>query len=272
MAAALRAQGTDAEASDAAKLIITDANFGRAWVDTSATRELVLEHFAKSGPLQVVTGFISGTANGETTTLGRAGSDYTATLLGAMLQAEAVEIWTDVDGVMSADPRIVREAFSLESLSYDELMEALSLGRPGHAPGGGSASPRERRPDRDSQHSKPRLPRNYGEPRCHEQAGVPCSGHRRHQRRETLLRLEGTGLQGVPGTAQRLFGALARETISVILITQASSERSICFAVEPHDSLRAVEVVHGEFTLEKRGRTRRRPRGRGSLLHSRRRR
>ena len=128
VAAALRAQGTDAEASDAAKLIITDANFGRAWVDTSATRELVLEHFAKSGPLQVVTGFISGTANGETTTLGRGGSDYTATLLGAMLQAEAVEIWTDVDGVMSADPRIVREAFSLESLSYDELMELSHWG------------------------------------------------------------------------------------------------------------------------------------------------
>ena len=128
VAAALRAQGTDAAPCDASKMILTDANFGRAWVDMEATRPRVREHFAQSGPLQVVTGFVAGTADGQTTTLGRGGSDYTATLLGAILDAAAVEIWTDVNGVMSADPRMVREAFSLDSLSYDELMELSHWG------------------------------------------------------------------------------------------------------------------------------------------------
>ena len=107
------------------------------------TRERVVPHFEQAESLQVVTGFVAGTATGEITTLGRGGSDYTATLLGAILDAEAVEIWTDVNGVMSADPRIVKEAFSLDSLSYDELME-LSLGCQGDASGGRTARQGER--------------------------------------------------------------------------------------------------------------------------------
>ena len=128
VAAALRAQGLDAEPCDTTGLIVTDASFGAASVQMAPTRERVVPHFEQAESLQVVTGFVAGTATGEVTTLGRGGSDYTATLLGAILDAEAVEIWTDVNGVMSADPRIVKEAFSLESVSYDELMELSHWG------------------------------------------------------------------------------------------------------------------------------------------------
>lgn len=250
VAAALRARGIDAEACNTVGLIVTDAKFGEASVNMAATRERVIPHFERPGPLQVVTGFVGGTGAGEITTLGRGGSDYTATLLGAMLGAEAVEIWTDVDGVMSADPRIVQEAFSLESLSYDELMELSHWGAK-------VMHPAAVQPARD--HGLRLLIRNTMN-RAFEGTEVrevapatrgPVRGIASINK-VSLLRLEGTGLQGSTGTAERLFGALARRRISVILITQASSERSICFAVEPGKLKEAVEAIHGEFELERR--------------------
>ena len=250
VAAALRARGTDAEACDTTSLIVTDSNFGAASVDMAATRERVVPYFKQAGPLQVVTGFIAGTAGGETTTLGRGGSDYTATLLGAILDAEVVEIWTDVNGVMSADPRIVQEAFSLESLSYDELMELSHWGAKVMHPAAVQAAREKGLPVliRNS------LNREFEGTEVREGApttqGFPVRGIASIND-VSLLRLEGTGLQGSPGTAERLFGALARERISVILITQASSERSICFAVEPGKLKQAVAAIHDAFALER---------------------
>jgi aspartokinase/homoserine dehydrogenase 1 len=250
VAAALRAHGLEAEACNTTGLIVTDAKFGEASVDMAATRERVIPYFEHAGPLQVVTGFVGGTGAGETTTLGRGGSDYTATLLGAMLGAEAVEIWTDVDGVMSADPRIVQEAFSLESLSYDELMELSHWGAK-------VMHPAAVQPARE--HGLRLLIRNTMN-RAFEGTEVrevapatrgPVRGIASINK-VSLLRLEGTGLQGSTGTAERLFGALAHRGISVILITQASSERSICFAVEPGKLREAVEAIHEEFELERR--------------------
>ncbi len=249
VAAALRAHGTEAEACDAKDLIVTDANFGSANVILKTTREQVVPHFEQAAPLQVVTGFIGGTTTGDTTTLGRGGSDYTATLLGAILEAEVVEIWTDVNGVMSADPRIVQEAFSLESLNYDELMELSHWGAK-------VMHPAAVQPARES--GLPILIRNTlnRDFEGTEVQGVAAPGRGPVRgiasiNDVSLLRLEGTGLQGAPGTAERLFGALARARISVILITQASSERSICFAVEPHKLDEAVELIHEAFELER---------------------
>ena len=250
VAAALRAQGTDAAPCDAANLILTDANFGRAWVDLEASRSRVREHFGQSGPLQVVTGFVGGTAEGETTTLGRGGSDYTATLLGAMLDAEAVEIWTDVNGVMSADPRMVREAFSLKSVSYDELMELSHWGARVMHPSAVQPAREQDIPIVIRNTLNPDFPGTQVKADPARDSEYPVRGIASIND-IALLRLEGTGLQGAPGTAQRLFGALAGERISVILITQASSERSICFAVEPGESARAVELIHAEFALER---------------------
>ena len=250
VAAALRARGTKAEACDTTGLIVTDTNFGAASVKMAPTRERVVPHFEQSESLQVVTGFVAGTVAGEVTTLGRGGSDYTATLLGAILDAEAVEIWTDVNGVMSADPRIVKEAFSLESLSYDELMELSHWGAK-------VMHPAAVQPAREK--GLPVLIRNTlnrtfkgTEVRADAptKQGSPVRGIASINN-VSLLRLEGTGLPGSTGTAERLFGALARERISVILITQASSERSICFAVEPGKLKQAVDVIHDAFALER---------------------
>ena len=249
VASALRARGLDAEACDTTGLIVTDANFGGASVKMAPTRERVVPHFEQAGPLQVVTGFVAGTEAGETTTLGRGGSDYTATLLGAILDAEAVEIWTDVNGVMSADPRIVKEAFSLEVLSYDELMELSHWGAKVMHPAAVQPAREKGLPvlirntlNREFKGTEVRevAPATRGPVR-----GIASINN------VSLLRLEGIGLQGSPGTAERLFGALARERISVILITQASSERSICFAVEPGKLEQAVHAVHEAFALER---------------------
>ena len=250
VAAALRKTGVDAESCDTTSLIVTDNNFGAASVKMAATRDRVVPHFEQADSLQIVTGFIAGTAAGETTTLGRGGSDYTATLLGAILGAEAVEIWTDVNGVMSADPRIVKEAFSLESLSYDELMELSHWGAKVMHPA--AVQPAREKGLRILIRNT--LNRDFAGTEVREDAptkpGFPVRGIASINN-VSLLRLEGTGLQGSTGTAERLFGALARERISVILITQASSERSICFAVEPGKLDQAVEAIHDAFALER---------------------
>lgn len=250
VAAALRAAGTPAEACDARDLIVTDDNFGRARVDVDASRGRVSECLGQSDPLQVVTGFIAATPEGDTTTLGRGGSDHTATLVGAMLGAEAVEIWTDVDGVMTADPRIVPEAFSIPSLGYDELMELSHWGADVMHPASVHTARDHHVPLVIRNTLNPEFPGTSVVERPSVRTGYPVRGIASIAD-VALLRLEGDGMQGVPGIAQRLFGALARERISVILITQASSERSICFAIEPVDLDPAVKVIQGEFALER---------------------
>jgi aspartokinase/homoserine dehydrogenase 1 len=250
VAATLGTLGVDAEACDARGLIVTDDRFGNARVDLSETDDRIRAHFAGRWPVQVVTGFISSNRRGETTTLGRGGSDYTAALLGAALDSDCVEIWTDVDGVMSADPRLVPEAFSLAALSYEELMELSHFGAK-------VVYPPTLHPARAR--SIPIVIRNTLNPsfpgtRVLERVvrnGRPVRGISSIDK-VALLRLEGDGMVGVPGIAQRLFGALAREGISVILISQASSEHSICFAVEPGSVEAARRQVDSEFELERR--------------------
>ena len=108
---------------DARKLIITNENFGSAKVDFTKTNKNIRTYFTSSKNIEVVTGFVGSTTNNETTTLGRGGSDYTAAIFGAALAANEIQIWTDVDGVMTADPRKVRKAFSVPSMTYEEAME-----------------------------------------------------------------------------------------------------------------------------------------------------
>lgn len=250
VAAALRRGGVPAEPCDARELIVTDDTFDNAWVDTEATYQRLGDHFDAARPLQVVTGFIAATPGGETTTLGRSGSDYTATLLGAATGAEVVEIWTDVDGVMSADPRLVPEAYPLDSLSYPELMELSHWGARVMHPAAVHPARRARVPVRIRNTFNPGFPGTLVVERPSSPPGHPVRGIASINQ-VTLMRLEGPGLQGVPGIAERVFGTLARERISVILITQASSERSICFAIEPRDAQRAVRSLEKQFALER---------------------
>ncbi|HVR30630.1 MAG TPA: bifunctional aspartate kinase/homoserine dehydrogenase I, partial [Thermoanaerobaculia bacterium] len=200
-------------------------------------------------PVQVVTGFIASTEDGETTTLGRGGSDYTASLLGAALGAERVEIWTDVDGVLSADPRRVEGAFSLQRLSYDELLELSHFGAK-------VVYPPTVHPARKA--AIPLLIRNTLNPSFPgtvvvEQTGPSESPIRGISSisRIALLRLEGDGMIEVPGTAGRLFRALGEAGINVILISQASSEHSICLAVDPLRAGHARDIVDREFARER---------------------
>ena len=214
-----------------------------------ATGERIRGHFASASPTQIVTGFIAADAGGDTTTLGRGGSDYTASIIGAALGAECVEIWTDVDGVMSADPRMVPDAFSLSSMSYEELMELSHFGAK-------VVYPPTLRPARA--HAIPIVIRNTFNPSFpgtrvveeNHSNGNPIRGISAVNN-VALLRLEGDGMVGVPGIASRLFGVLARRGISAILISQASSEHSICFAVEPGVVDEAQHQVDAEFELER---------------------
>lgn len=263
VAAALRACGVAAAACDARRLIVTGPEFGAARVDFDASYDRVRAHFAALSPsntgagaaplqpLQVVTGFLGATPEGETTTLGRGGSDYTASLLGAALGAEAVELWTDVDGVMSADPRLVPTAHSIPRLSYQELMELSHFGAkvvypPSVHPTRAAGVPLWIKNTFNPGHSGTRV----DAARAESAADRPLCGISSIHG-VALLRLEGDGMVGVPGIAGRLFGALAREGISVILISQASSEHSICFAVEPAAVATAAAAIRREFALER---------------------
>lgn len=257
VAAALRAANVPAQSCDARNLIVTDDTFGRAVIERAATTERLRAQHWSNDPLQVVTGFIAATVDGTTTTLGRGGSDYTATIVGAALQADAIEIWTDVDGVMSADPRLVPQAFALPSLSYTELMELSHFGaKVVYPPSVGPAR----------QAQVPLVIRNSLNPTFPGTWVFPAerAEHEPAQQRRSpvcgissinqvvLCRLDGAGMVGVAGIATRLFGALARAGISVILISQASSEHSICFAIDPDASMSARRRVDAEFELERR--------------------
>lgn len=251
VAAALRAHGLSADAADARELIRTDAAFGGARVQEEETRRRIRAHFADASGCQVVTGFIASTEQGETTTLGRGGSDYTAAILGDALDAEAVELWTDVDGVMTSDPRVVEGAQVLDSLAYDELMEMAHWGaKVVHPP---SVHPTRKRgiPLYIKNTFRPDVPGTKITATADQEvegdavrglASIPAI---------SLLRLEGDGMIGVPGVAMRLFGALARHGVSVIMISQASSEHSICVAVAPRDRDTAARAVHEEFGAER---------------------
>lgn len=254
LAAALRARGLPAEACDARPLVRTDRSFQTATVALEPTMEAIAAHFAglgEDGPLQVVTGFLGSTPEGETTTLGRSGSDLTASLVGAALDAERIEIWTDVPGVMTADPKRVEDALPIPRLSYEEMLELSHFGAKVVYPP--TVTPARRK-------GIPLLVRSTLDP---EHPGTLIDGGRDRQRaRGTavtgissiddvhLMLLVGDNLVGTPGVAGRLFDALKASGASAILISQASSEHSICFAVEPGVSEAAREAVDAEFRSE----------------------
>lgn len=254
VAAALTETGVEAEALDARELIVTDDGFGAARVDpepTYARLARALEATQEGrAPVPVIPGFVGSSAEGHTTTLGRGGSDLTAALVGVAVSAEAVELWTDVAGVMSADPRRVPDAFPLPRLSYAELMELSHFGAkvvypPTVHPARARGIPLVIKSTFEPDAPGTRIEADAA-PSPHPVRAI-SSIHR-----VALMRLEGDGMVGVPGIAQRLFGALAREGVSVILISQASSEHSICFAVAPDEAHRTRRSVDAEFRLERR--------------------
>ncbi|MBV8497490.1 MAG: bifunctional aspartate kinase/homoserine dehydrogenase I, partial [Gammaproteobacteria bacterium] len=195
----------------------------------------------------VITGFVAVDRRGVPTTLGRNGSDFSASIFAALLGASEIQIWTDVDGVLSADPRRVPDATVIDSLSYSEAMELAYFGAKVIHPQTISPAVRERIPIwiRNTF-----APEKVGTLICAQPAStLPVKGITSIER-VALVNLEGTGMIGVPGTAHRLFGALREEGISVILISQGSSEHSICCAIPQEQAERAATVVRRAFERE----------------------
>ncbi len=249
VAAAFRQAGYRADAYDSRRLIRTDDSFGEANVDLAATETLVREQFddLPDQEIAVVTGFIATNARGAVTTLGRSGSDYTATILGACLKARKVVIWTDVDGVLSADPGIVPVAFTLPKLSYQEAAEMAYFGAK-------VLHPRTMRPIREK--AIPLQIRNTLNPESEgtliwtDSTGGGEVKAVTSVRGISLLMLEGAGMMGVPGISARMFSALASKEINVLLISQASSEQSICVGVRSDRTDLALETLNDAFELE----------------------
>ncbi len=245
---ALQEAGLNAQFLDARNLIKTDKRFGAANVRFKETYENIDQHFRTTGGIQVITGFIGSSLKGLTTTLGRGGSDYTAALIAAGVKAEAIEIWTDVDGVMTADPRAVRRAFTIPHLSYPEAMEMSHFGAkviypPTLLPAMQLGIPlyikNTFRPEFEGS-----LVTRTADPTGRAVKGISSLND------IALLTLEGSGMFGVVGISGRLFGALAAAGINVILITQGSSEHNITFAVAPAKAELAKKKVEGTFTYE----------------------
>ena len=244
----LNREGIPSEFLDARRVIKTDKGFGSAKVDFEKTYQKISEHYAEHPNIQVVTGFVASAKGGLTTTLGRGGSDYTASLLAAGLNADAIEIWTDVSGVLTADPRRVKEAFTIPKLTYAEAMEMSHFGAKVIYPPTLMPALKKRIP----LYIKNTFEPDFEGTRVSEEAsqdGVAVRGISSINS-VALLTISGSGLFGVPGISARLFGALAQRDINIILITQGSSEHAISFAVQPAEADRAKRAVAEAFAYE----------------------
>ena len=197
----------------------------------------------------VITGYIASDSQGLQTTLGRNGSDFSASIFAALLDAEEIVIWTDVDGVLSADPRRVPDAKVIDSLSYNEAMELAYFGAKVIHPQTMAPAVEREIPIwiRNSY-----APEKTGTVICARPSSALAVKGITSIENVALLNLEGAGMIGVPGTAHRLFGALRDEDISVILISQGSSEHSICFAIPEAQATLAEQVVRRAFATELR--------------------
>lgn len=251
LAAYLRELGYESEAIDATELILTDGNFQNAAPQSVATRARTtarLQPLLDGDAIPVVTGFIGATADGVTTTLGRGGSDYSAAILGQALDADEVWIWTDVDGVMSADPRLVPGAVSIPTLSFREVSELAYYGaKVIHAktmrPCVESGIPLRIKNTFNPTHPGTVIEEDVSQRDGALKAVTAIKG-------VSMITVEGKGMIGVPGIAARTFGAVARLDVSVLLITQASSEQSICFIVPEAAAPAVVRGLEAEFDDE----------------------
>ncbi len=251
LAAVLRANGVKAQFVDAGELIITDDEFGSANPLMEATPSRCKDRLLpmlQSGVVPVVTGFVGATENGVPTTLGRGGSDYSAAILGAALDADEIQIWTDVDGVMTADPRIVDNARSMDELSYEEVAELAYYGAKVLHPKTVTPAVESKIPLRVLNTFNPEHPgTSIVEKTRQLRQGVKAITAVRDLR---LITVAGRGMIGVPGIAARTFAAVARERANVLMISQGSSEQSICFVVPEPEGDAVMAALEAEFARE----------------------
>ncbi|NOY60011.1 MAG: bifunctional aspartate kinase/homoserine dehydrogenase I [Calditrichaeota bacterium] len=247
MTALLRHKGLNAEYVDARDLVITNNNHGNARVLKDETYNWI-QYKINKPKIYVITGFIGSNKDGITTTIGRGGSDYTAALFAAALDSESIEIWTDVDGFMSADPRMVKEAFVLPQVSYEEAMEMSFFGAKVIHPQTLVPAIAKNIPVYIKNSFSAKMPGTLISPEKGD-FEHPVKGIASFEG-ISLINVQGTGMVGVPGIAGRLFGALARKNINIVMITQASSEHSISFVVQSREAPAAKNVLEIEFENE----------------------
>ncbi len=235
--------------ADSREFIKTDIRAGNMIVDFDLTNRLIKKKIGKIRKTLIAPGFIASNKRGETTSLGRGGSDYTAAIIAAALKAESLEIWTDVNGFMTADPRKVEKAYTIESLTYAEAMELSHFGakvvytptlRPVY---------RENIPVAVRNTLNPQSKGTIINNKKRDRGQSPIKGISSIDHID-LITIQGPAMVGVTGTSARLFSALAKHEINIILITQASSEFSITFAVNPDTAKTACEAIKEEFSNE----------------------
>lgn len=251
LAASIRSLGLPACPIEATELIVTDSSHGTASPLMDLTRERTrktLLPLLEKGAIPVVTGFIGATKEGAITTLGRGGSDFTAAILGSCLDADEVWIWTDVDGVMTADPRVVPEAHTLPELSYAEAAELSYFGGKVIHPKTILPAVEKNIPIRIKNTFNPDGPSTLivARPR----AEAPLIKTITSIKGLSLITVEGRGMLGVPGIAAKLFSAVAHQGISVLMISQSSSEQNICFVIREEETKRALHALKEAFSPE----------------------
>ena len=239
---------------DARDFLVTDEQFTHANVNFKRTNPRGRRLFSslmkkrRNRVIPIVTGFIGATEDGQTTTIGRNGSDYSAAIVGAAVGASVIEIWTDVDGVLSADPRVVPSAFVLPEMTYEEAMELSYFGAKVLHSATIAPAVARKIPILIKNTFHPNAPGTLISARPADD-GKPAKGIT-SVGELALLTLRGPGMVGVPGVAERLFRTLAARKVNVVLISQASSEHTICFGIRNADAGRAVEAIQHEFQFE----------------------
>jgi len=249
IAVALKQKVSNSTFKDSRELIKTNSNFGKAGVDFQLTNTLIADYF-KNDKHQVVLfpGFIASSHDGNMTTLGRGGSDYTAAIIAAAVKATVLEIWTDVNGMFTANPRVVKQAQPIETISYQEAMELSHFGAKVLYPPTIQPVLKDNIPIFIKNTFEPEA---YGTLISHDPkaSNNPIKGIS-HIDNIALLTLEGSGMIGVAGSSKRLFEVLSNEGINVIFITQASSEHSICIGILSSDASNAKAAIDKAFELE----------------------
>ena len=249
IAETMKSRGLDTIRKNSQELIVTNSEFSKAEVDFSITNKNIRNYFKNADQkITILPGFISKSTKGEITTLGRGGSDYTAAIVAAALKVDQLEIWTDVSGMFTTNPKMVRQAFPIEQLSYQEAMELSHFGAK-------VLYPPTVQPVLDL-----KIPIHIKNTLKPEESGTIISNKSNGAKGAAkgisnisniaLLTLQGNGMVGIPGFSKRLFETLAQNKVNIILITQASSEHSICIGIDAKDAELAKTVIDTEFENE----------------------
>ncbi|MGB1309537.1 MAG: aspartate kinase, partial [Oceanihabitans sp.] len=240
---ALKKRKALANLKNSQELIITNSNFNKADVDYHLTNTNIKDYFNKANQkITILPGFISKSKLGESTTLGRGGSDFTAAIIAAALHVKQLEIWTDVSGMYTANPKLVKQAFPIEKISYQEAMELSHFGAKVLYPPTVQPVLDLNIPIHIKNTQKPEAKGTIVSKNSSNNNNSPVKGIS-HISDIVLLTLEGSGMVGIPGFSKRLFETLAQEKINIILITQASSEHSICIGIEANHAEVAKNAI-----------------------------